>query len=171
VLANVGKVESNGVDLGLNWKVARTWAWMNSLSLNSTQYKDDYTDGTTVRAVSGNQVVGVPTQMFKTEVAYDDGQWFARLGGDYTSKRYYTYSNDNAADARWLWNLGVGYRMANVAPFKEVKAQLNVTNLLDADYVATVGTNGYSYSDPNGTSQTLMVGAPRQAFFNVTGKF
>lgn len=171
VLANVGKVESNGVDLGVNWKVARTWAWMNSLSLNSTQYRNDYTDGTTVRAVSGNQVVGVPTQMFKTEVAYDDGQWFARLGGDYTSKRYYTYSNDNAADARWLWNLGVGYRMANVAPFKEVKAQLNVTNLFDADYVATVGTNGYSYSDPNGTSQTLMVGAPRQAFFNVTGKF
>ena len=171
VLANVGRVESNGLDLGVNWKVARAWSWMNSVSLNSTQYKDDYRDGTTLRAVSGNQVVGVPTQMLKTEVAYDDGTWSARLGGDYSSKRYYTYSNDNAADARWLWNLGVGYRLKNVGYFKEVKTQFNITNLFNTNYVATVGTNGYSYSDPTGTSQTLMVGAPRQAFFNVTAKF
>jgi iron complex outermembrane receptor protein len=34
-----------------------------------------------------------------------------------------------------------------------------------------MGTNGYSYSDPTGTGQTLQAGAPRQVFFNVTGKF
>jgi iron complex outermembrane receptor protein len=171
VLANVGRVESNGMDLGLNWKFASSWSWFNSLSFNSTKYKDNYLDGTTVREVSGKQVVGVPERMFKTEVAYDNGAWFARLGGDYTSKRYYTYSNDNSVDGRWLWNLGAGYRVKHVGFFKEVKAQVNINNLLDKEYFATMGTNGYSYSDPTGTGQTLQAGAPRQVFFNVTGKF
>ena len=171
VLANVGKVESNGFDLSLNWKLARTWSWFNALSINSTQYKDNYVNGSTVQYVSGKQVVGVPEQMFKTEVAYDDGTWFARVGGDYTSKRYYTYSNDNSVDARWLWNLGAGYRTKNVGFFKEVKAQVNINNVLNKQYFASMGTNGFGYSDPNGTAQTLQVGAPRQVFFSVTGKF
>lgn len=171
VLANVGKVESNGMDLGVNWKLASAWSWFNSISFNSTEYKDNYLDGTTVRNVSGKQVVGVPKQMFKTELAYDNGSWFARLGGDYTSKRYYTYSNDNSVDSRWLWNLGAGYRTKNVGFFKEVKTQVNINNLLNKEYFATMGTNGFSYSDPTGTGQTLQTGAPRQVFFNVTGKF
>ncbi len=171
VLANVGDVESNGLDAGINWKFARKWAWFNSLSLNSTEYKQDYLDGTTTRAVSGKQVVGIPQQMFKTELAYDDGAWFSRLGGDYTSKRYYTYTNDNSTDARWLWNLGAGYRARNVSFFKDLTIQVNVTNLFDRQYISTVGTGGFSYSDPAGTDQTLMVGAPRQIFLNVTGKF
>lgn len=171
VLANVGKVESNGLDFSINWKLARTWSWFNALSINSTQYKDNYVNGSTVQYVSGKQVVGVPEQMFKTELAYDDGTWFARLGGDYTSRRYYTYSNDNSVDARWLWNLGAGYRTKNVGFLKEVKAQVNINNLLDKQYFASMGTNGFGYSDPNGTTQTLQVGAPRQVFFSVTGKF
>lgn len=171
VLANVGKVKSNGMDIGLNWKLASTWAWFNSFSINRTQYEDNYLDGTTVREVSGKQVVGVPEQMFKTELSYDNGSWFARLGGDYTSKRYYTYSNDNSVDGRWIANLGAGYRIKNVGFFKEVKAQVNVTNLFNKEYFASMGTNGFSYSDPAGTSQTLQSGAPRQVFFNVTGKF
>ena len=171
ILANVGDVKSDGLDAGINWKFARKWNWFNSLSLNSTEYKQDYLDGTTTRAVSGKQVVGIPKQMFKTELAYDDGAWFSRLGGDYTSKRYYTYTNDNSADARWLWNLGAGYRARNVSFFKELATQVNVTNLFDKQYISTVGTGGFSYSDPAGTNGTLMVGAPRQIFLNVTGKF
>lgn len=171
ILANVGDVKSDGLDAGINWKFARKWNWFNSLSLNSTEYKQDYLDGTTTRAVSGKQVVGIPKQMFKTELAYDDGAWFSRLGGDYTSKRYYTYTNDNSADARWLWNLGAGYRARNVGFFKDLTTQVNVTNLFDKEYISTVGTGGFSYSDPAGTNGTLMVGAPRQIFLNVTGKF
>lgn len=171
VLANVGKVESNGIDVGFNWKIAPVWSWYNSFSVNSTQYKDNYLNGSTVQYVSGKQVVGVPEQMFKTELAFDNGSWFARLGGDYTSKRYYTYSNDNSVDARWMWNLGAGYRTKNVGFLKEVKAQVNITNLLNKEYFASMGTNGYGYSDPNGTAQTLQAGAPRQVFFSVSGKF
>ena len=101
VLANVGDVESNGLDAGINWKFARKWAWFNSLSLNSTEYKQDYLDGTTTRAVSGKQVVGIPQQMFKTELAYDDGAGF-RVLAETTLPSAITLTNDNSTDARWL---------------------------------------------------------------------
>ena len=171
ILANVGKVASTGLEAGLNWAVTRSWNWYNAVSINNTEYKDDYTSGGATVNVNGKQVVGIPKNMFKTELAYNSGPWFARLNGDYMSERFYTYSNDASADARWLWNLGAGYRTKNVGYFKELTAQVNVLNLLDTQYISTVGTNGFTYSDPNGMSQTLMLGAPRQIFANVTGKF
>jgi iron complex outermembrane receptor protein len=60
--------------------------------------------------------------------------------------------------------------MKNAGMLKDLAFQLNVTNLLDKKYIATVGTNGYAY-DATGDLQTLQVGAPRQFFVNVSGKF
>ncbi len=169
-IGNVGKVESTGAEAGINWKVTPKWAWYNALSVNSTEYKDDYYTGETLREVAGMQVVGVPKAMLKTELAYNDNGWFAKLGGVYQSERFYTYRNDASAPGYTLWNLGAGYRMKNVGMLEELALQVNVTNLLDKEYIATVGTNGYAY-DATGDLQTLQVGAPRQFFVNATAKF
>jgi len=169
-IGNVGKVESTGAEAGINWKVTPKWAWYNALSVNSTEYKDDYYTGETLREVAGMQVVGVPKAMLKTELAYNDNGWFAKLGGVYQSERFYTYRNDASAPGYTLWNLGAGYRMKKVGMLEELALQVNVTNLLDKEYIATVGTNGYAY-DATGDLQTLQVGAPRQFFVNATAKF
>jgi iron complex outermembrane receptor protein len=49
--------------------------------------------------------------------------------------------------------------------------QANVTNLLDRRYVSTIGSNGFSNTDPNGTSQTLLAGAPQQFFITLRKTF
>lgn len=169
-IGNVGKVESNGAEAGINWKLAPRWTWYNAFSINSTEYKDDYYTGSTLRQVNGMQVVGVPKSMFKTELGYDDGAWFSKLGGVYQSERYYTYRNDASAPGYTLWNLGAGYRLKKAGMLKDLNFQVNVTNLLDKKYIATVGTNGYPY-DATGDLQTLQTGAPRQVFVNVGAKF
>jgi iron complex outermembrane receptor protein len=169
-IGNVGEVVSTGVEGGVNWKLAPKWMWYNAFSVNSTEYESDYYTGTTLREVAGMQVVGVPKTMLKTELAYDDGYWFTKLGGVYQSERFYTYRNDASAPGYTLWNLGAGYRIKNAGMLKDLAFQLNVTNLLDKKYIATVGTNGYPY-DATGDLQTLQVGAPRQFFLNVSGKF
>jgi iron complex outermembrane receptor protein len=46
--------------------------------------------------------------------------------------------------------------------------QLNVTNLLDEEYVSTVGTNGFNTGSDN---QTLMVGSPREVFATIRKSF
>jgi iron complex outermembrane receptor protein len=38
-------------------------------------------------------------------------------------------------------------------------------------YISTVGSNGFVNADPNGTTQTLLVGAPRQYFVTLKARF
>jgi iron complex outermembrane receptor protein len=170
-LANVGKVESKGVEAALSWNLARNWTWFNALTYNNSQYKSDYTNGGVLVATSGKQVVDSPKLLFNTELGYDTGVWFARLNGKYTDKRYYTFLNDNSVPAFWQWNAAVGYKQKNFAGLREFGVQLNVTNLFDKKYYGTLGTNGFPNQDPAGTFPTSEEGAPRQAFLTVSGKF
>ncbi len=54
---------------------------------------------------------------------------------------------------------------------KAVTAQVDVANLLDKDYISTVGSGGFGNSDLAGTAQTLLPGAPRQLFFSLKASF
>ncbi|WP_229257087.1 TonB-dependent receptor [Duganella lactea] len=167
---NVGKVDTKGAEAIAVWKFNREFSWFNSYTYNDSKYKSNYQDGTTLVAVSGKTVVNSPRQLFNTELGYEGGPFFARVGAKYTGKRYYTYLNDNAVDAFWVANLSAGYKLKSLGWAKELSLQLNVTNLFDKQYISTIGTNGFQASDAAGTAQTLLTGAPRQLFLTLNGK-
>jgi iron complex outermembrane receptor protein len=172
VLANVGKVVTNGIEAALSISPAPHVTWLNSVSYNDSQYKNDVTSNGVVYATSGKQVVDAPKVMFKSELGYDNGIYFGRIGANYTSKRYYTYLNDGSVDAATLWNASAGYRFKNAGQYiREVDLNLSVNNLFNKQYFGTVGSNGFVFSDPTGTAQTLQTGAPRTAFVTVSAKF
>jgi iron complex outermembrane receptor protein len=171
VFVNVGKVQSKGVEAALSWMPVQNWTWFNSLTLNNSQYKSDYTNAGVVVNINGKQVVDAPKMMFSTDVGYEHNGWFGNVGGKYTGQRYYTYLNDNKVDAFFVVNASTGYRQKNVMGFKEFAVQFTVTNLLNKKYFSTIGSNGFTVSDPQGAFATMQEGAPRQAFVSVTGKF
>jgi iron complex outermembrane receptor protein len=167
---NVGKVDTKGLEAIAVWKFNRAFSWFNSYTFNDSKYKSNYMDGNTLVAVDGKTVVDAPRQLFNTELSYEGGPWFARVGGKYTGKRYYTYLNDAGVPSFWLANLSAGYKMKSLGWMKELSLQVNVTNLFDKQYISSIGTNGFQASDPNGTAQTLLTGAPRQVFVTLSGK-
>jgi len=167
---NVGKVSTKGVEAIAVWKFNREISWFNSATYNDSKYKSNYMDGATLVAVSGKTVVDAPRQLFNTELSYDSGAWFARGGAKYTGKRYYTYLNDASVDSFWMGSLSGGYKMKSLGWVKDLTLQVNVTNLFDKEYFSTIGSNGFQASDPKGTAQTLLTGAPRQVFFTLSGK-
>lgn len=170
VLVNVGKVATNGVEALAVWRPMRAWSWLNSITYNDSQYKSDYQDnGKTVRA-SGKQVVDTPKTMFATELVWEEGAAFARFGAKYTDKRYYTFINDAGVPAYTVASLSAGYKWKNVGMLKEVGLKVHVNNLFNETYIATVGSNGFVQSDPAGTFQTLLTGAPRQMFVTLSGQ-
>ncbi len=171
VLANVGSVTTNGVEAALQWRPVRGVSWFNSFSWNDSTYDDNFLNNGVSVPVSGKQVVDTPQLMLKSEIAYDTGRFFARLDGQYVDERFYTYLNQGGVDAYTLFNASVGYRMAELGPLKELTLQGAITNLGDKDYISTIGSNGFSNSDPTGTSQTLLRGAPRQFFVSVKARF
>jgi iron complex outermembrane receptor protein len=171
VFVNVGKVQSKGVEAAFSWSPVDHWTWFNSFTFNDSQYKSNYTSGGNVVNISGKQVVDAPRIMFNTEVGYAHNGWFGNINAKYTDKRYYTYLNDAKVDSYWDTNASFGYMKKNVMGFSSLSAQVSVVNLLDVDYFATIGSNGFIPSDPQGAFATLQRGAPRQVFLTVSGRF
>lgn len=171
-LANVGKVDTRGLEAALDWKLDRAWSWFNSFTYNDSTYRQApvYYEGSTAIDVNGKRVVDAPRVQFNTELSYERAGWFARADAKYTGVRYYTYLNDSPVPAFWLANLSAGYKIGDVGPFRGATLQLNVTNLFDKRYFASIGTNGYASSDPAGSFATMLAGAPRAAFLTLNGK-
>ena len=107
---------------------------------------------TTIIPTGGKKVVDAPKELFKSELGYDNGTFFGKLGLDYTGKRYFTYTNDlimssvtaRAGSIRMRCSmLGLGYRLKDLGFGKNLSIQANVTNLTDEKYVSTIGSNGF----------------------------
>lgn len=170
VLANVGRVETFGLEGFLAWTPITNVKWSNSISYNESHYKDDFvSDGVTFHT-AGKNVVDAPKIIFNSQVAYDDGNAFGHVGTNFLGRRYYSFVNDNYASSYELWDIGGGYRWHDLGPANELSVKFSVNNLLDKKYYA-LGDNPAPASDPNGTSYNLLAGAPRTAFFTVGAKF
>ena len=171
VLSNVGGVRSYGLEAALSLRLQPGLTWTNSLSESRSTYRDNVVSNGVAVDIKGKHVVDAPDTMLKSILGYDSGSVFGDLGADWMSKRYYSYTNDAAVASRLLFNLSAGYRFAPIAMVKESSVQLNVTNLTNRKYISTVGSNGFVNSDPNGTAQTLLTGAPREFTVTFAAKF
>lgn len=161
-LNNAGSVESYGAELAATYRVARPLTLFASYSYNKATYRDDVRNaaGVVLQPTAGKTVVDTPEHMAKGEVAYDDDRFFARVGGDYMSKRYFTYLNDQSVGARLLVDASIGYRLTGMGGVLDGLAiEGSVNNLTNRRYISTIGTNGYT---ARGDNQTLLAGAPRQ---------
>ncbi len=165
-LQNVGGVENYGAEATALYKIAAPLSIFASYSYNHSQYKDNVlgADGALVTATRGRTVVDSPRHMAKGEVVYDDGRFLARVGADYMSKRYFTYTNDQSVGDRVLVDATIGYTIGDLGGLHGVRIEGSATNLLDKRYVSTIGSNGYGAS---GDNQTLLAGAPRQFFVSL----
>ncbi|HEY5565922.1 MAG TPA: TonB-dependent receptor, partial [Gammaproteobacteria bacterium] len=121
--------------------------------------------------VSGKQVTDTPEVLYKSQFAYDNGSFFARLDVNFTDDRFYTYLNDRGVDSYTLFNLGLGYRWTNMSAIEELVLQADAMNLTDEEYFSTINSNGFVTSDLTGTAQTLQLGAPRQFFVSLKARF
>ena len=82
---------------------------------------------------------------------------FGRLSLSYLSERYFTYENDQHVPDQFLADLAVGRRFTRPGWADGLGAQLNVTNLFDAHYISTLGSNDFPI---RGDAQTLLAGPP-----------
>ncbi|QXQ07173.1 TonB-dependent receptor [Sphingosinicellaceae bacterium] len=168
-LANVGAVRTYGAEVSATYRIAKPLSLYASYAYNHSKYKDNVVDvNGNVQLTGGKFVVDSPEHMLKGEIAYDDDTFLARVGADYMSKRYFTYSNDESVPGRVTLDASIGYRIHGHGFINGVSIEGNVTNLTDKRYVSTIGSNGYTFS---GDSQTLLAAAPRQWFVTLKRGF
>jgi iron complex outermembrane receptor protein len=171
LLSNVGDVRSIGAEIGLQWQPVADFTVTGSYAYNDNTYREDVVNqsGTVVQVINGRTVVDSPKSIANLELAYDDGMFYARANGNYTSERFFTFSNDRSVDGRVLVDALIGFRLNSDNKFLDGLAiEGTVTNLFDEEYVSTIGSNGFGFS---GDNQTLLAGAPQQFFVTLRKGF
>jgi len=162
----VGKVRTIGVEAAGTVNLGSGVSLFGSYSYTDATYRDDVfnsSNGTLVAALKGKTVVDSPKHMLRGELNYDQGPLFARIGGNYMSKRFYSYTNDVSVPGRVIVDASIGYRLTD-----KIEVQLNASNLFDKKYVSTIGSGGFGNS---GDAQTLLIGAPQQFFATLKAGF
>jgi iron complex outermembrane receptor protein len=181
ILANAGGVTTNGVDGSVSIRITPEITLYNAATWNKSAYDSNtgksgtciYADSTgACLPLKGLIVVDTPKYLYKSSLEYKKSGAFARIGADYMSLRYFTYSNDNSVPDRFLTDLSLGYQRSELGAFKDLKIQANASDLLNSQYYASIGTNGFIYSDPTSVNNnTLQVGAPRTISGTVSVRF
>ncbi|MDR3751196.1 MAG: TonB-dependent receptor [Terracidiphilus sp.] len=174
ILSNAGSVTTNGLDGSVSWRITPEFTFYNAATWNRSTYDDNVTGANgacpkqyltasnTCITIQGKVAVDTPEAMYKTSLDYNKSGAFVHLGGDYMSDRFFTYSDDGRVGGRFLADAGTGYKREELGAFNELKVQFNVYNLLNREYYASIGTNGFVASDPQSVANnTLQVGAPR----------
>jgi len=169
--ANVGNVETKGLEATMLWLPFKQISWFNAFTYNDSTYQSNYWDANTWVEVAGKTVIDTPKILFSSELTYEKGGYFARLGGKYTSQRFITYTNDASVPGFMVWYLSAGYAKEKAWKFRNLRLQLNVDNLFDKPYLGPVGVNGFLASDPLGKYYTLQESNPRQFFLTLMVTF
>jgi iron complex outermembrane receptor protein len=173
ILSNVGSVHAYGAELAANYRLTRALSVFANYSYNHSEYEDDVirADGTVYAHTRGKTVIDAPKSMLKGELVYDDGNIFGRIGGDYMSKRFFSYENDQVAPGRFVADASVGYRFTGSGWMNNVSIEANVTNLTNKKYISTVNTNNVEVSGSDFDNPNFMLGAPRQWFVTLKKGF
>lgn len=169
-LSNVGGVTAKGIEAVGVWNFAENWSAFASYAFNDSEYDDDTVDGNgvVVAATKGKTTTDTPKHILKAELSYQSDGFFGRFSVSHLSRRYFTYENDRSVPSQTVADLAVGYRFSGDWWREGLEVQLNVSNLFDEDYISTINSNGFPL---RGDSQTLLPGAPRQAFVSVRKTF
>jgi iron complex outermembrane receptor protein len=171
ILRNVGGVRSTGVEATAQIKLPEGFGLFGSYAYNVSKYRDNIynADGSLFGgvAIRDKSVVDAPRHIASGEVSYDSSLFFGRIGANYMSRRYFTYSNDQSVPGRVLFDATLGVRVTLPGDHK-VELQVNGANLFDRKYIATIGSNGFGNA---GDNQTLLIGAPLQFFVTLKTGF
>lgn len=169
-LSNVGGVTAKGFEAVGTWEFAEHWSVFGSYAYNDSTYDSDTFDGNglLVARTAGKTTVDTPKHLLKGELSYDNGGFFGRASISHLSKRFFTYENDQSVPSQTLADFSFGYRFSGSDWLEGLEVQANITNLFDKTYISTINSNGFPL---RGDSQTLLIGAPREAFITVRKRF
>ena len=171
LLGNAGGVTTNGVDAAVTINLGPNLSLYNGGTWNKSTYNDNVnyystncptTNDYCTYDTKGKVNVDSPEGLYKTSLDWHQSGAFANIGADYMSRRFDTFSNDDVIADRFLVEFGAGYKKEQLGAFRDLKAQVNATNLLNSQYYGPIGTNGFSYTNPTtADNPTDQVGAPR----------
>ncbi|MBN2894670.1 MAG: TonB-dependent receptor [Campylobacterales bacterium] len=155
---NIGGIESYGLELGATYQITPTLNVYASYTYNNSEYSES---NPAEGIVEGNKVVAQAENMAAIDLTYTRNGYLLGINAKYTGERYSKLDNSEKAPDYTLVGLVAGYNKNLKDSFiKNLNAQVNVYNLTDEEYLASVWNPGSYY-----------LGAPRNVTFTLGGSF
>jgi iron complex outermembrane receptor protein len=166
LLANVGSVKTNGVDLAGTLHFGRDFSLYDAVSYNSSKYQDNYTNGSSVVQTADKTVPGSPDWMNKFVATANFGSIETQLTGDFVGRRFATYTNDLSIPSYFLLGLNVAGKLPVPTGFlKNARWNVGVTNLANRQGIQQLSSYAAS-----GSFAAYMI-PPRQGFLTLKADF
>ena len=173
ILANVGGVTTNGVDVAGSLNFGPHFRLYDAISYNRSTYDSNYQSGKDAAgnpvtvATGGKWVPLTPDWLNKTIASVSFGPFEAQLSGDYIGRRYVTYLNDLQVKSTFMVGLEASYSFdaTAVSWLKGAKVSANITNLGDIKGVSTAVVTSNS-----GGYQAFPI-PPRMFFVTLSAQF
>ncbi|WP_323844704.1 TonB-dependent receptor domain-containing protein [Microbulbifer magnicolonia] len=165
---NAGGIESNGLELLLNYDLASALDLSTGFDLYASYTLTDATyigsgDNAVDEAqglVPGNDVVGIADQLFVLGLDWTGEFLYGGISAKLTGDRYVDIANTWVADSYVVADAYLGLNLVDINPaLSGINLNLVVNNLFDEDYLGTVVANG------------AWIGAPRTASLSATLDF
>ena len=167
LLANVGSVKTDGVDIAGTLHFGRDFSFYDAVSFNRSKYQDNYTSGSSVIQTAGKTVPGSPNWMNKFVATANIGSIETQLTGDYVGRRQATYTNDLSIPSYFLMGLNISAKLPSPTSFlKNPRLNLAITNLANRQGILEL--NGSFVA--SGSYATYSI-PPRQGFLTLKADF
>ena len=161
--ANVGGVESKGLELSALHMLTKDWKVSGNYTYTNSKYTEDV-DG---NALKGKSVPFIPVNMLNLALDYSNDGYIFGANAKLNNEIYGTRDNSDKIDDYTLASAYIGYKKSLSKSFlKDVSILLNINNLLDTDYLATAGAFGNTAG-----SSSYFVGTPRTTTLTVSETF
>lgn len=167
--ANVGSVHARGFEGLLDWHPVAPLGVLLAASWNLATYASDYVANAQtgeVVAAAGKDVIDAPRVLVTTGLRVAHRGAFGGVTGRYVDRRYITIVNDVSVPPSVVFDANAGYRAPGFAGLRELTFEVNVVNLLDNNYIATVGAVGFLAQGGTG-SPTIDPGTRRLGYVSV----
>ncbi|MET0271795.1 MAG: TonB-dependent receptor, partial [Phenylobacterium sp.] len=162
---NVGGVKAKGGEFSGQWKpeILGGKVYFNTnLSYNIAKFEDNFA----TFLIAGKRVPDFPEWVFQGGVTFEPAEGVVmNLSARHISSRFTNFVNTEETDGYTVWNayLDLGEGLF-VGPLKDLKARVNIDNILDEDYLGTIGTT-------TNTPATFRPGPPRTVQFTLSAEF
>jgi iron complex outermembrane receptor protein len=128
---------------------------------------------------AGKKMVESPDWITSVSARYDKGPFFAELIHKYVDSQYTSFMNDQVMPSYNTLDLAMGYRLPNYRGFINPVLRLNLNNLRNKSYIASVAsvtpnavtTKGINGATLAGTAPSYYVGAPLVAMVTLSTEF
>lgn len=159
---NLGGVQSQGVELYGAYQLADGYSVSGAYTYNDATYVSTGFAGldAAARIQPGAQLYGAPKHMVSMSLDYSASNWNWGVNAKHVGERPVNFSNTQIADGYWVANAQASFSAGMISEnLDNLEFQVNVANLLDAEYVSGI-TGGAVYPAPG-----------RTVFFTISADF